>query len=106
MGKYKIFTQGLGGVWTKVRLPYIKNFYKGHHIALHNALLVVKDYQTDTTLQPPTLLTIIKRDSVGNISNLIDYDEGAGYYGGTYNKTNRTYSFRITRHLQIGRAHV
>ncbi len=99
-GRNKLFLQGLSGVWTKVRLPYIKNFEKGHPIAIHNALLIVKDYETDTTLQPPQLLTIIKRDSVGNISNLIDYDEGAGYYGGTYDKTKRTYSFRITRHLQ------
>lgn len=99
-GRNKLFLQGLGGVWTKVRLPYIKNFEKGHPIAIHDALLVVKNYETDTTLQPPPELTIIKRDSLGNISNLIDYDEGAGYYGGTYNKTKRTYSFRITRHLQ------
>lgn len=99
-GKNKLFLQGLGGVWTKVRFPYIKNFEKGHHIAIHNALLVVKDYETDTALQPPPQLNIIKRDSLGKISNLIDYDEGAGYYGGTYNKTQRTYSFRISRHLQ------
>lgn len=99
-GRNKLFLQGLGGVWIKVRLPYIKNFEKGHPIAIHDALLVVKNYETDTTLQPPPDLTIIKRDSLGNISNLIDYDEGAGYYGGTYNKTKRTYSFRITRHLQ------
>jgi hypothetical protein len=99
-GRNKLFVQGLGGVWTKVRLPYIKNFEKGHPIAIHAALLIVKDYETDTTLQPPPLLTIIKRDSVGNISNLIDYDEGSAYYGGTYDKTKRTYSFRITRHLQ------
>jgi hypothetical protein len=100
-GKTKLFLQGLGGVWTKVRLPYIKNFTSGgHHIALHNALLVIKNFETDTTLAPPELITIIKRDSLGNISNLIDYDEGAGYYGGTYNKTARTYSFRISRHIQ------
>jgi len=100
IGRTKLFAQGLGGVWIKVRLPYIKNFEKGHHIAIHNALLVVKNYETDTTLQPPPQLTIIKRDSVGNVSYLIDYDEGAGYYGGTYDKTKRTYSFRISRHLQ------
>jgi hypothetical protein len=99
-GKNKLFAQGLGGVWTKVRFPYIKNFEKGHPIAIHDALLVVKNYETDTTLQPPPQLTIIKRDSLGNVSNLIDYNEGAGYYGGTYDKTKRTYSFRITRHLQ------
>lgn len=96
----KLFMQGLGGVWTRIRLPYIKNFAKGHHVAIHNALLVVKNYETDTTLNPPPELSIIKMDSTGKISNLIDYDEGAGYYGGTYNKTARTYSFRISRHIQ------
>jgi len=73
-----LYLQGLGGVWTKIRLPYIKNFTNGHHIAIHNALLVIKNFETDTTLAPPALITIIKRDSLGNISNLIDYDEGQG----------------------------
>jgi hypothetical protein len=100
VGKNKLFLQGLGGVWTKVRLPYITNFEKGHHIAIHNALLVIKNYETDTTLQPPPTLTLIKRDSTGKIGTLIDYSEGLGYFGGTYNKTKRTYSFRITRHIQ------
>jgi hypothetical protein len=31
---------------------------------------------------------------------LLDYEEGAAFAGGTYRASDRSYHFRITRHLQ------
>jgi hypothetical protein len=99
--KSKLYLQGLGGVATRIRIPYIRDFNKdGHHIALNNALLILKNYETDTTLQPPPTLVLMKYDSTNTYGYIIDSDEGTAYYGGTYNKTERTYKFRITRYLQ------
>ncbi|MCK7539472.1 MAG: hypothetical protein MZV63_55485 [Marinilabiliales bacterium] len=31
---------------------------------------------------------------------MIDQSEGTGYFGGSYDSESRTYSFRLTRHIQ------
>jgi hypothetical protein len=90
----------LGGVKIRLRIPNIKNYNKLGKIALNSAVLVLKNFETDTTLKPPPSLTLVRIDSVGKVGFLIDENEGSAYFGGTYNKTNRTYEFRITRHLQ------
>lgn len=100
LGTSKLYLQGLGGVWTKIKLPHIKDFEKGHHIAINSAILQVKNYETDTTLAPPEDLILVQRDTAGILHSLVDAAEGTSYYGGTYNKTSRTYQFRITRHIQ------
>ena len=100
LGKTQLFLQGLGGVRIKVRMPYLPNFAKKGPIALNSALLVLKNFTSDTTLAPPPSIEVMKIDSVGYTSFLIDENEGPSYFGGVYNKTARTYSFRITRYVQ------
>ncbi len=99
-GRSKLFLQGLGGVRIKVKFPFMKNFGKGKVIAVNDALLMFKNYETDTTLAPPYSLTLLRQDSVGTIGHLPDEYEGTGYFGGTYNATSRTYFFRITQYMQ------
>jgi hypothetical protein len=100
LGRNKIYVQGLAGVWTKIKLPYIKDFEKGQHIAINDALLIMKNYETDTTLSPPVQLILMKRDTAGTFTNIIDVNEGTSYFGGLYYEKERIYKFRITRHIQ------
>jgi len=100
LGKNKLYLQGLGGIKIRLRFPYIKNLNKIGKIALNSAVLSIKNFETDTTLKPPPNLNLVRVDSLGKVGFLIDENEGSGYFGGTYNKTKRTYEFRITRHLQ------
>ena len=81
-------------------MPFLTNFGKSGPLAVNNALLILKNITTDTTLAPPVSLTLMKEDSTGYTSYLIDENEGAEYFGGVYNTTARTYSFRITRYVQ------
>jgi hypothetical protein len=97
-GKNKLFLQGLSGVRIKFRMPFIKNF--GDKFALNAAMLVLKNFETDTTLAPPPQLTLVQEDSVGKLSSVIDQSEGSAYFGGTYTVKDRSYHFRITRHIQ------
>ena len=99
-GKNILFLQGLAGVKIKLRLPFIKDFGKSQKIAIDNAILVLKNFETDTTLAPPVQLTMVQEDSLGILHFLIDNNEGSTYFGGTYNVTDRSYHFRITRHIQ------
>jgi hypothetical protein len=60
----------------------------------------MKNTESDTTFSPPPNLTIMREDSVGRVGYLVDESEGTSYFGGTYDESNRSYSFRLTRHLQ------
>jgi len=100
LGRQQLFLQGLSGVMIKIRMPFLTNFGKSGPLAVNNALLILKNITTDTTLAPPVSLTLMKEDSTGYTSYLIDENEGAEYFGGIYNTTARTYSFRITRYVQ------
>ncbi len=99
-GAKNLFLQGLGGIRVKVKFPYMKNFGNGKIVAINDALLLLKNYETDTTYKPPSNLTMLRVDSAGRMGYLIDENEGAAYFGGSYNATLRTYFFRITRHMQ------
>jgi hypothetical protein len=99
LGKDLLYLQGLGGTRIKFRMPYIMNFSKNRKIAINDALILLQNPSTDTTLRPPTSLVLI-RDSAGYIGSVIDENEGPSYFGGTYNTTDRSYYFRLTRHIQ------
>lgn len=99
-GANKLYLQGLGGVRIKLKFPFMKQFGKGKVVAINDALLLLKNNENDTTFAPPSNLTILRQDSAGRISNIIDAGEGGTYFGGTYNETERTYFFRITQHIQ------
>ena len=99
LGQNMLFLQGLGGTRIKFRMPYLKNFAKNSKIAINDALLLLKNPETDTTLKAPPNLILI-RDSSGYFGSVIDELEGTSYFGGMYNSAERTYYFRLTRHVQ------
>ncbi|MCX6287955.1 MAG: DUF4270 family protein [Bacteroidetes bacterium] len=99
LGRNMLYLQGLGGTRIKFRMPYMMNFGKNRKIAINDALLLFENPSTDTTLKPPSNIILI-RDSAGYVGSVIDELEGSSYFGGMYNKTNRTYYFRLTRHIQ------
>jgi hypothetical protein len=98
LGKNKLYVQGLGGVRIKVRLPYLNNFSK--KMALNSAKLILKNFETDTTLAPPPQLTLMQVDSAGKVHQVVDQSEGSAYFGGTYSASTHSYQFRLTRHIQ------
>jgi hypothetical protein len=98
LGENILFIQGLAGVKIKFRLPFIENF--SNKFVIHNAELVLKNFETDTTLAPPAQITLVQEDSLGKMRFIIDESEGVNYQGGTYVVEDRSYHFRITRHIQ------
>lgn len=99
-GANKLFLQGMGGVKIKFKFPFIKGLGKGKIIAVNDAILQLKNLDTDTTFDPPPTLTMIRQDSAGRIGYLVDDNEGSAYFGGTYDTKNRSYFFRLTQHIQ------
>lgn len=99
-GRDKLFLQGMGGVKVKVKFPHFKDFEKGKLIAINDALLEMQNYETDTTWAPPSSLMLMRQDSAGRLGYLADEGEGTAYFGGIYDESKRTYTFRLTQHLQ------
>ncbi|MEI7500327.1 MAG: DUF4270 domain-containing protein [Bacteroidota bacterium] len=99
-GTKQLFLQGMAGVKIKLKFPFMKNFAQGKILAINDAILELKNLETDTIYSPPSSLSIIRQDSIGRIGYLIDESEGATYFGGTYNSTTRSYFFRLTQHMQ------
>ena len=99
-GANKLFLQGMGGVKIKVKFPYMDQFAKGKVVAINDALLMIKNFETDTTFAPPPTITMIRQDSIGRMGYVVDDTEGTEYFGGYYDQTKRTYFFRITQHMQ------
>jgi hypothetical protein len=99
-GADRVFLQGMGGVKIKLKFPFMKNLGKGKIVAVNDALLQIKNMETDTILDPPPVLTMVRQDSIGRIGYMVDENEGSAYFGGTYDKKKRTYTFRLTQHMQ------
>ena len=99
-GQKKLFLQGLGGIKIKIKLPGIADLGSSTTVAVNNAVLKLTNIETDTTLAPPPQLFLIKSDSAGKIGFLVDENEGSAYFGGTYHASDKSYTFRITRHIQ------
>ncbi len=100
LGRDKLFLQAMAGTRIKVHMPYLRSLVKNGKIAINNAELVFENPVKDTTYQVPDGLSLYKMDSAGKIAFVVDYSEGAEYFGGTYVSGTRTYSFRLTRHIQ------
>jgi hypothetical protein len=100
LGKNICYVQALGGVKTFVRFPYIKNYYSNGNIAVNEARLFLSAYEPDAELDVATTLVLVKRDADSGYSITNDQMEGAGYFGGYYDKSNQGYWFRITSTIQ------
>ncbi len=101
LGKNKVYLQTLGGVKLKIRFPYIQSLRDSFgNIAINSAILTFKNPEADSTWIPPPQLAMYKYDSAGRIGVIIDELDGLDYFGGAYNKDDRSYWFRLTRYFQ------
>jgi hypothetical protein len=100
LGMNQLFIQAMAGARLKIHMPYLRSLVKDGKIAISNAQLVFENPEKDTTLAVPSMLSLYRLDSTGKVGLLADYNEGSSYFGGTYDEDTRTYSFRLTRHIQ------
>jgi hypothetical protein len=100
LGNNTCYIQALGGVKTYVHFPHIKNYYANGKIAVNEARLFLKCQETDADLGLATVLILVKKNAEGGYDILGDQLEGAGYFGGYYDKNIHGYWFRITSTIQ------
>jgi hypothetical protein len=94
------YVQSMGGVKTKLLIPNLKNLSAEGKIIINKAEIIfnVSDFGSDFAAIPTLALTGIS--ATGQSTFLVDFFEGSDYFGGEYNKTTKTYTFNIARHVQ------
>ncbi len=99
-----VFIQSMAGVKTKIEMPYLMNWLNAGGISVNKAELVIKVDVTPTymldTFAAPTKLVLFGINDDGTSYVLPDANEGATYFGGTYNTTDKEYRFNIGRYIQ------
>lgn len=95
------FLQAMGGVKTKLNLPFLKHFTDSGSILVNKAELELTIQSGNSGLYPaPNQLLLLAVNENGEGTLPTDYLESASYFGGTINSDGVTYKFNIARHVQ------
>jgi len=100
------YVQGLGGLRTKVRFPYIDKLKSLGNITINKAELIVSVVGGTDKFQPAKRLLLYQTDiasqrqfvpdfSTNPVVSMTDFD-----FGGFYDTTNKRYKFVITTYIQ------
>jgi len=102
LGQQFLFAQGLGGVKIKIEFPFLKQSLDPQKTVINDAQLILGNASVSDVFTSPTYLTLRNVGENGTTSpfNIVDEDEGAGYFDGTYDEGSNLYRFRITRYVQ------
>jgi len=98
----KVFVQPMAGVRTKITMPYLSDFLKTGRVAINKAELILPIETSSVSSvfsAHPKLVVTIADSALGPVI-MPDYFEGATYFGGDYDATNKVYKFNIARYVQ------
>lgn len=97
-----LFLKALGGLRTRINLPYITELSELPSIYINQAKLIVPvdtNFVTDNFYAARNLILLQLSDEEELVA-LSDYGIGALYFGGAYNEDLKQYEFNITQHIQ------
>ena len=102
LGQQFLFAQGLGGLKIKIEFPFLKQSFNNQKTVLNDAQLILGNSSTSVVFVNPSSVTLRTVGEAGttNPSSIVDENEVAGHFDGTYNKSSNSYRFRITRYIQ------
>jgi len=102
LGEQFLFAQGLGGTKIKIKFPYLDKWFDNEKIIVNDAQLIIGNSSVSTVFPNPGYLSLHGVGENGTTSpySIIDENDPAGYFDGTYNSTANNYRFRITRYIQ------
>lgn len=102
LGQQKFYAQGLGGVKSMVKFPFVRNWSSAGTIAVNEAKLIFTGFEDNPYNGAPAQLSLVEFDlqEDGSYPPLLDELEGQSYFDGRYKSSTNSYTFRITRHIQ------
>jgi hypothetical protein len=100
--KQNTYVQAMGGLRTKVTIPYLHHLRALGHIAVNKAELVIPIDDSDISRYfAPNFLIAIGIDSSSSLFAPIDYSEPGDHAGGAFIYDRREYVINVSRHLQF-----
>lgn len=105
LGQQAIYLQAMGGVKTRIKFPNLSHWtdtLEGCHLVVNEAKLILPASMltTDSIYKAPSVFFLVGFSSDTTTYLLPDYYEGAGYFGGTFNTSKQSVTFRITEYIQ------
>lgn len=96
------YIQGLAGLKTKIMFPELYSLFDTTNIIINRAQLCVtiKDGTESTVLPSPKAMSMTKILDNGKFDFLEDYKSNSKNFGGSFNETEKSYTFNIPLHLQ------
>lgn len=102
-GQQKLYLQTMGGVRAKLFFPEIPHWQDTceGHIIINDAKLIIPAAAVDSSVYTrPNTMVLVGLNADGTTYLLPDYLEGSSYFGGTYNATTNSITFRLSEYLQ------
>lgn len=104
LGEEMIYMQGLAGVRTVIKFPYLNAIDDYYNYAVNEAKLFLHDIDDSEPKLPAipslTLSQRVEVDSVLNYYTIRDAASGNVYFSGKYVEEDMRYYFRITQYIQ------
>lgn len=96
------YIQGLAGLKTKIMFPELYTLFDSTNIIINRAQLCVtiKDGTESSVLPSPKAMSMTKILGNGKFDFLEDYKSNSKNFGGSFNATEKSYTFNIPLHLQ------
>ena len=105
LGKEEVYLQAMGGVKVWIKFPNLNRWsdslVDGHLIINEAKLVLPASLQNiDSIYNAPSAFSLIGFNTDSTTYLLPDYYEGTNYFGGSYNSSNQSVTFRISEYLQ------
>lgn len=96
----KVYIQTMGGVETKLMLPFLNTFKDSANTIINKAELVL-NIEESSNYPPPAKLYLLAINADGTTTVTKDMElESATYVNGLYNTDTKQYVFNMARHMQ------
>ena len=106
LGQSTVYLQTMGGVRTHVLFPNLSHWtdsLEGSYLIVNEAKLILPASSAlvdSSVFTHPTNFILLGFNADSSTYLLPDYYEGSSYFGGTYNASTNTVTFRISEYMQ------
>ncbi len=98
-----IYIQGMAGLYSKITLPYLKNWVDSMPLAVNKAEFIIPlsiDDPTTVDVPPPRNFELLYKDEEGELNTILDSYYTSDYFGGVLEDDDEFIRFTITSHVQ------
>lgn len=108
LGQEVLYLQSTGGIRSLIKFPNLQYWEDSlaethQHLIINEAKLILpasSQIGDSSVFLAPSTLALLSLNEDGTTSLLQDYYEGSAYYGGSYNASTKSVTFRIGEYMQ------